>query len=113
MAIIQDLTPREEMEKLRSEFIGMVSHELRSPLAAIKGSASTVLDATTPFDAAESRQYFRIIGNQADRMQHLISSLLDITRIESGVLSQQLRELEAHGIDRRGEEHVLEERGEA
>ena len=87
VAIIQDLTPREEMEKLRSEFIGMVSHELRSPLAAIKGSASTVLDATTPFDAAESRQYFRIIGNQADRMQHLISSLLDITRIESGVLS--------------------------
>ena len=84
---IQDLTPREEVEKLRSEFIGMVSHELRSPLAAIKGSASTVLDATTPFDAAESRQFFRIINNQADRMQHLISSLLDITRIEAGVLS--------------------------
>ena len=87
VAIIQDLTPREELERLRSEFIGMVSHELRSPLAAIKGSASTVLDATTPFDAAESRQYFRIINHQADRMQHLISSLLDITRIEAGVLS--------------------------
>ena len=87
VAIIQDLTPREEMEKLRSEFIGMVSHELRSPLAAIKGSASTVLDATTAFDAAESRQYFRIINHQVDRMQHLISSLLDITRIEAGVLS--------------------------
>lgn len=90
VATIQDLTPREEVEKLRSEFIGMVSHELRSPLAAIKGSASTVLDATTPFDAAESRQFFRIIDNQADRMQHLISSLLDITRIEAGVLSISL-----------------------
>lgn len=90
VAIIQDLTPREEMERMRSEFIGMVSHELRSPLAAIKGSASSVLDATTPFDAAESRQYFRIIDHQADRMQHLISSLLDITRIETGVLSLSL-----------------------
>ncbi len=65
----------------------MVSHELRQPLAAIKGSAATVLSASVPFDAAESRQFFRIVERQADLMRDLIGSLLDMTRIESGMFS--------------------------
>ena len=90
VAIIQDMTPLEEMERLRSEFLGMVSHELRSPLSAIKGSAATVLSASTPFDSTEMLQFFRIIDRQADRLRDLISSLLDITRIEAGILSLTL-----------------------
>ena len=61
VAVIQDMTPIEELERTRSEFLGIVSHELRAPLTAIKGSAATVLGASVPFDAAESRQFFRII----------------------------------------------------
>ena len=87
VAVIQDLTPIEELERTRSEFLGMVSHELRAPLAAIKGSAASVLGASVPFDAAESRQFFRIIERQADLMRDLISSLLDMTRIEAGTFS--------------------------
>ena len=90
VAVIQDMTPMEELERLRSEFLGMVSHELRSPLAAIKGSAATVLNASTPFDDAEMLQFFRIIDRQADRLRDLISSLLDMTRIEAGRLSLTL-----------------------
>ena len=90
VAVIQDMTPLEEMERLRSEFLGMVSHELRSPLAAIKGSAATVLNTSTPFDDAEMLQFFRIIDRQADRLRDLIGSLLDITRIEAGMLSLTL-----------------------
>ena len=87
VAVIQDLTPIEELERTRSEFLGMVSHELRAPLAAIKGSAASALSESVPFDAAESRQFFRIIERQADRMRDLIGSLLDITRIEAGMFS--------------------------
>ncbi len=87
VAVIQDITPLEEMERQRGEFLAMVSHELRSPLAAIKGCASSVLEAATPFDAAETLQFFRIINRQSDRLRDLISSLLDITRIEAGALS--------------------------
>ena len=65
----------------------MVSHELRAPLAAIKGFSATVLGSSTPFDFAEIRQYFGIIDEQADRLRELINSLLDITRIEAGMLS--------------------------
>jgi DNA-binding response OmpR family regulator/anti-sigma regulatory factor (Ser/Thr protein kinase) len=81
------LTPIEEIERLRSEFLGMVSHEFRTPLTAIKGSAATVLGSRTPFDAYETREFFQIIDEQADRLRDLVNNQLDITRIEAGVLS--------------------------
>ena len=55
VATIQDMTPLEELERLRAEFLGMVSHELREPLAAIKGSTATLLSTASPFDTAEFR----------------------------------------------------------
>ena len=82
VATIQDITPLEELERLRAEFLGMVSHELRTPLASIKGSAATVLGAASPLDPAETRQFVRIIEEQADHMRDLINNLLDLTRIE-------------------------------
>ena len=84
---IQDITPLEELERLRAEFLGMVSHELRGPLTSIKGSAATALRTSIPLDPAETRQFFRIIEEQADHMRDLISNLLDLTRIEAGTLS--------------------------
>ena len=84
---MQDLAPLEELERLRAELLGMVSHELRAPLAAIKGSASIVLEASSPLDPAEVREFFRIIGAQAEHMRGLISDLLDVGRIETGTLS--------------------------
>jgi two-component system sensor histidine kinase KdpD len=81
------LTPIEEIERLRSEFLDMVSHEFRTPLTAIKGSAATVLGSRTPFDAYETREFFQIIDEQADRLRDLVNNQLDITRIEAGVLS--------------------------
>ena len=87
VATMQDLAPLEELERLRAEFLGMVSHELRAPLTSIKGSAATVLSASRILDPAEVRQFFRIIDEQADRMDGLISDLLDAGRIETGTLS--------------------------
>ena len=84
---IQDMTPLEEIERLRAELLGVVSHELRTPLAAIRGSASTMLDDESALDPAEMRQFHRIIIEQADRMRALISDLLDVARIETGTLS--------------------------
>ncbi|MYF84228.1 MAG: response regulator [Acidimicrobiia bacterium] len=87
VATIQDITPLEELERLRTDFLGMVSHELRTPLTSIKGSAATVLGAPSPLDPAETRQFFRIIEEQADNMRDLINNLLDLSRIEAGTLS--------------------------
>ena len=84
---MQDLAPLRELERMRAEFLGMVSHELRAPLTSIKGSAATVLRASRIFGPAEVAQFFRIIDQQADRMDSLIGDLLDAGRIETGTLS--------------------------
>ena len=84
---MQDLAPLEDLERMRAGFLSMVSHELRAPLASIKGSAATVLGRSRNFAPAEIEQFFRIIEEQADRMDSLIGNLLDAGRIETGTLS--------------------------
>ena len=84
---MQDMSAMEETERLRAEFLAMVSHELRAPLTSIKGSAAAVLDTSSVLDAAEMQQFFRIVDGQANHMLELISNLLDVARIETGALS--------------------------
>ena len=84
---LQDLAALEELERLRAEFLGMVSHELRAPLTAIKGSAATLLEESGDLDAAEMHEFHRIIHEQAGHMRGLIGALLDAGRIEAGMLS--------------------------
>ena len=83
---LQDMTALEELDRLRAEFLGMVSHELRAPLTSIKGSAATVLGSSADMDPAVVRQFFRIIDEQADHMHDLVADLLDVARIETGTL---------------------------
>ena len=84
---IQDLASLQELERLRTEFHGMVSHELRAPLTSIKGSASTLLESAARLDPAERREFYRIILEQANHMHVLISDLQDAGRIDAGTLS--------------------------
>ncbi len=87
IGVIQDMTPLEEIERLRNEFLAMVSHELRTPLTTIKGCTSMVLGSSDPLDVTEMLQYFRMIDEQSDHLRSLINNLLDMTRIEAGALS--------------------------
>ena len=84
---LQDMADVQELERMRAEFLAMVSHELRMPLATITGSASTALDSTKDLDPAVVRQFFRIIRDQSDHMNDLVSDLLDVARIETGTLA--------------------------
>ncbi|MDE0521377.1 MAG: ATP-binding protein [Boseongicola sp.] len=84
---MQDLAPLDEIERLRTEFLGLVGHELREPLAAIRGSAVTLLDDAAALDPAEMREFHRIIVEQSGHMRGLIGDLLDAGRIDTGTLS--------------------------
>ncbi len=84
---LQDLEPLRELERMRAEFLGMVSHELRAPLTSILGSTGMLLEQSTQLDPAERREFYRIIDEQARHMHGLIGDLLDAGRIRSGTLS--------------------------
>ena len=84
---MQDMTPIEELERQRSEFVSMVSHELTAPLSSIKGCTTTAVDSASVLSVAESEQFFRIIDMQADHMRRLISDLMDSAQIDTGSLS--------------------------
>ena len=84
---LQDMTPIEDMERQRTEFLGMVSHELRLPLTSIKGSVETLIQLSPDLDPVEVQQFYHIIRDQSDRMRDMIGDLLDAARIDSGTLS--------------------------
>ena len=83
---IQDLAALEDMERMRADFLAMVNHELRTPLTSIKGSAAAIMEGGPDLDPAVVRQFVRIIAEQADHMNVLVSDLLDAARIKTGTL---------------------------
>ena len=95
---MQDLAPLDELERMRAEFLGMVSHELREPLTSIKGSAVTLLEESAELDPAETREFSRIIVEQANHMRGLIGDLLDAGRIDAGTLSVAAEPSEVAGL---------------
>ena len=84
---IQDMTPLEELQRQRTEFLGMVSRGLRTPMTTIKGAAATVLGSSSPLDPGEMRHFFEIVDEQVDQLRELTNDLLDVTRIDLGNLS--------------------------
>ena len=69
--------------RARAEFLSVASHELRFPLASIKGSCAAVLDASPRPEPAEMLQFFRIVDMQADQMRRVIGDLLAAGRVEA------------------------------
>ena len=84
---LQDLTPLEDLERVRAEFLDIVGNELRNPLTSIKGAVTTVLNSSFALDPVDTRQYIRIVDQQVDRMSTLVGNLLDVSRVETGTLS--------------------------
>jgi K+-sensing histidine kinase KdpD len=78
---------RAEAEFLRNTLLSGVSHDLRTPLAAITGAASTVIEAGDGLTAGARAEMLETIYTEAERMERLITNLLDMTRLESGGLA--------------------------
>ena len=107
VAVIQDMTPLEELERMRSEFIGIVGHELRTPLTSIKGAAASALGSPYALDSGEARQFFQIIDERADHLRDLINNLLDATRIEAGTLAVHPKPADAAALAREARNDFL------
>ena len=77
---------RIETERLRNSLLSAISHDLRTPLAVIAGSASSLAEGAATLDAAARRELSQTIYDEAQRMNGLVGNLLDMTRLESGAL---------------------------
>jgi PAS domain S-box-containing protein len=85
--VFRDITLEHEIDRMKSEFISLASHQLRTPLSAVKTYSHMLLDGFMgPLEPAQSEALKTII-TASNRMNELISTLLNITRIESGSIS--------------------------
>ena len=93
----------EEVSELKSHFISMVSHDLKTPLASIRGATENVLEELAGPVSERQRTYLEMILKSSDNLQRMISNLLDLSRIESGRMT-----LDIETLDLRHEaEHIL------
>ncbi len=81
--ILHDITKLKKLEKIRRDFVANASHELKTPITAIKGYAESLLDGAID-DIENAKKFVEIIKNQTDRLSILIEDLLTLSRIESG-----------------------------
>jgi two-component system, OmpR family, phosphate regulon sensor histidine kinase PhoR len=81
LLILQDLTHLRKLEKVRTEFVSNVSHELKSPLAAIVGFSETLVSETLPLK--RQQKYLHIIEKNAQKMATIIHDLLILSRLEN------------------------------
>ncbi len=86
VVIARDISKLREVDRMKSEFVSMVSHELRTPLGLIKGYASTLLNPQLSLDQPTVQRFLMGIDGAADRLARLIENVLNVSRIESGLL---------------------------
>ncbi|MES2130306.1 MAG: two-component regulator propeller domain-containing protein [Pseudomonadota bacterium] len=91
--VVRDITARKRTERLKTEFISTVSHELRTPLTAIRGGLSLVANGVVGAIPPGVAQLVHIALASAERLTRLINDLLDVQKIEAGMLSLTLRQL--------------------
>jgi two-component system, OmpR family, sensor histidine kinase KdpD len=82
----QEAELRAEAEEMRSSLLSSVSHDLRTPIATVLGTASTLLDSGESLAPAEREELTTQIRDESARLARLVSNLLDMTRVEAGAL---------------------------
>jgi len=81
-----ELETLQQLERLKTELLSTVSHELRTPLTSIKGLATTLLRPDVKWSNEEQIEFLQGINQETDRLNRLIGDLLDMSRLEAGVL---------------------------
>ncbi len=83
VALLQDQTDALHVEQLRRQFVSQVSHELKTPLTLIRGYVQALLDGMDKLPGTKEK-YLNIIHKETDRLNRIVSDLLDLAQIESG-----------------------------
>lgn len=85
VAVLHDVTREKEIARMKTDFVSNVSHELKTPLASIKAYVEMLVDGEAKDDKTRN-EFYEIISTETDRLHRLIENILNISRIESGVV---------------------------
>lgn len=91
LIVIHDITEIRKLEKMRSDFVANVSHELKTPLTSIKGFVETLLEEALE-DKENIRRFLQIIQDNANRLDTLVNDLLDLSYLESKEIALEKKE---------------------
>lgn len=96
-----DITRFREEEEMKSTFTSIISHELKTPVALIKGYAQTLAREDAQWDAETARSSLQIIEEEADRLESLINNLLDASRIQAKGVKLDLTDVDLEALLRK------------
>jgi len=99
VAVFHDITHERESAQVKSDFVSAVSHELRTPLSSIKAYVEMLVDGEA-HDENTRRHFYQIIESETDRLQRLINNILNISKIESGVVEVNHQMIHANQVVR-------------
>jgi two-component system phosphate regulon sensor histidine kinase PhoR len=100
VAVFHDISDLKRVEAVRRDFVANASHELRTPVAVIKGYAETLLDGGLQ-DNDRSRQFVQIIASHAERLSNLINDILTLSKLESKETALECHPLDVCGLLRK------------
>ena len=86
VAVLREIGHQKALQKRNAEFVSAVSHEMKTPLAGIKAYVELLVDGDAD-DEATREEFLQVINGQTDRLQRLIDNMLNLARIEAGVVS--------------------------
>lgn len=95
---LHDATAERAAQSRASEFVSAVSHEIKTPLTSVKAYVELLADGDVDGDPEAQRKYLGIIESEADRMTRMLDGLLDLARIESGVIRIEKRPLSLNDL---------------
>ena len=98
VANLRDITKFREADELKSTFISIISHELRTPVALIKGYVGTLRREDADWDPDVVYESLAVIEEEADHLAALIEDLLDASRLQAGVLALRKSDLDLENL---------------
>lgn len=98
VTVLRDITELKEINKIKSQFVSMVAHELRAPLAAIKGWLEVVLSGEAGGDVEQNQQWLQRAMDRADSLLAMVNDLLVINRMETGKIAQKMEPVQINDL---------------
>jgi signal transduction histidine kinase/GAF domain-containing protein len=97
--VVYDVTKERELDQMKADFVSMISHELRTPLFAIQGFVRLILDGQVPDDKTRA-DFLSIVEEQTENLTHMVNELLDLSRLEAGLIDLELETVEIAAVIR-------------